>query len=242
MASRGEPCSATYTVTLVTEMRYISFIDDLILYSQMTPSAGQWPALKRPVYLFRNGELIVGDATQGGVGNEIVYGNDDDPNALMRIFPTDLNGENTIPERCGLNRLFWEAPYIVLSGDDSSYSPPAVTGQYRYWPGSPAISYPIRYKVISGSVTYNGRTYRPIPDGGQDTIVVVQDGGPITLAQGANAATIALALPLPVEDIKFDPRRHELFRAVHLLRGDEAQWDPNSPGSYVAPPYGWIYP
>ncbi len=130
-------------------MRYISHYKRLVLISKeqnVSPPIND----TNPVglYQFYNGELIVGDPTATGAGNEI------DGSKLMVLFP---NGANDL-EKAGLGKIFFEAPpldpttvttagkYRVLSGDvvldGKTYhegSVITVTGTPS-WTGTPATS------------------------------------------------------------------------------------------------------
>jgi len=230
-------------------MRYISHIDHLVLYSSMLPPQTLDPTAApmgyRPLYRFFNGELIVGDPTTGdGAGNSIDFGTSSTPpeQRVQRIFPTDLSGRAegeagvNIAELCGLNRLFWEAPLINIE-PGGEFEPQDATGTYRWDPLAPPLTYAVRYRVLRGTVTYNGRTYRPVEDG-QQNIIRLTDTSNITAGPGG--ATIALHVPEPAERERLDQMRDILFRWKHLLVGDEAAWDITQPGSYQGRDFGWI--
>ena len=236
-------------------MRYVSHIDNLVLYSSMLPPNSLDPATAptgyRPLYRFYNGVLIVGDPTTGtGAGNSIAFGDSSTPPELrvQRIFPTDLSGRTeddsgvVIGELCGLNRLFWEAPLITVN-PGTPFTPPAATAEFRHDPNAPPITYRVRYQVISGTVRVGSREYRAVEDGRQNIFYVETAGDPpsiVNVEAVGGPAVIALYYPEPVEKDKFDQMRDIMFRWKHLLVGDEAAWDITQPGSYRGRDFGWI--
>lgn len=249
-------------------MRYVSHISSLTLYNSMLPpnllNQNASGTGYRPLYRFVNGELIIGDPTTAtGAGNDIVPGTAVGPNPtppeqlLMRIWSVDTNGRpETDPacnvlELCGLNRIFWAAPYIVLDSTNNSFTPPTAAGTYQPDPNVPALTYIIRYQVIAGRVQWNGQTYDPSPDGRRNIIRLENPALPgtpmtgaipaITLDPSVTRAIIALTVPEPAEWDSYDQQRDILFRWKHLLVGDEAAWDPTQPGSYRwSNNWGWI--
>ena len=193
-------------------MRYISKYDDL----QLIDTKGD------PMYKFKNGELVVGDATtKTGAGNFIDPASftykDGKTYELTRVFPADLAGATTAAiEMCGqgsladplgtplgLRGFFFEAP-VLTAGTDTVVAKAKVP-----------------YKVLSGTVTYAGVTY-------QTGTEFVADG---TTTATTGVGTYALAIP----KIDWFPETKQLFKDRHLIDGNEARdyWVMTRDGGYV---------
>lgn len=178
-------------------MRYITHHANLVLYKNDGTVAERFGP---------NGVLIVGSAsTSTGSGNSI------DTTDLMKVYSTDLDGNTvTTIEMNGLGslngtsatggtvdpkekgyRLFFEAP--VLSGGATL-----------------TTAMPERYKVLTGSITYNGVTYK------KNEVFKSSSGVTATAGSGTFAAYIpeSLAGEPPID-------RDGLFDDKHLLYGDE---------------------
>lgn len=215
-------------------MRYISKNPELVLLLTNGKEA----------FEFKNGVLVVGDPTTAtGAGNFIdpakTYTfpeSDSTTFTLMEVFPTDLAGATTAKiEMCGQGSLadplgapiglrgyFFEAP--VLTG--TSASVPAKKN--------------IEYVVLTGTVTYNGVTYKV----GEH---FVTDG---TVTATTGTGTFALIFP----ENTWDVNTKALFKERHMITGLEARdyWIPTRDGGYVprgeftttdiATGYGYIAP
>jgi hypothetical protein len=194
-------------------MRYISPIQDLVLVtnplSTTPPTYDTNPVAQ---YRFYAGELIVGDPTTGGAGNEI------DPTYLYVLYPS----ASTPLEQVGLNKIFFEAPYIAAS--------------------SASLTADTVYIVLKGQVTWNGGTY------GEGEYFRVKSGDPTSVTEDVPGSI--LALDISNFDIGTEPYRyfeHKIIQAWYkvnnLVHGDEAEWDPSrwatrQPGNRN--PWTWI--
>lgn len=190
-------------------MRYISPFANFTIYKNGGALAHNFGA---------DGVCVVGSLTTAtGAGNYIDASANpgDTDEEIQLLFAADLDGNNTNRlERAGLGsldkstqesgagsltnisdgfRYFFEAP--VLTGTTDSVV--AVSGVY--------------YKVLSGTVTYNGTSYTK----GQEFMA----NGSETATTGSG--TFALTIP-PALKNECEAFRDELFKVRHLQKGDES--------------------
>lgn len=160
-------------------------------------------------YSFFNGVLIVGTPTGTGPTEIIDAAANADPAlSLQHPFP---NGANDL-ERAGLNTTFFAAPPIS--------------------PGATTVTADIRYEVISGTVVYDGTTYRT----GQVFV-----GTAVTDTSTTDGGLFALALPTPYFDPgETDGNRAEFFRIAILGSGDEMDYDLNQGGPVATKPFDHV--
>lgn len=147
------------------------------------------------LHRFKNGVLVVGDAALNTTGNKIpVTFSGTDSQKYTNLYST----ASTDIEKVGLGKLFWEAPPIASPAtntvDDSG----------------------VWYQVLTGTVTYNGTTYKA-----GDLFFTEA-----TFNDTTGTGTFALDVP---HDYKLSPVEHnqrsEYYKTTQLAIGDESSWN-----------------
>jgi len=178
-------------------MRYITF--DLGL--SLVQKNGEVGAYGTKQYKFFNGELVVGNTTANSAGNAIVPNlSATDGTALQILYPT----ASTDLGKVGLDALFFEAPDKTVAASTQSLD----DGTY--------------YKVIAGSIVFNGGTYIT--------------GNRFKNATGGSVnftSTGTVRKDLGAEYWKQDDldERALWYPIANLGVGDEATWDPATWGA-----------
>lgn len=188
-------------------MRYRSVANSLGIYRE-DGKIKRDPTTQDP-YRFFNGVLNVGTLTSTGSGNEIdPQLSATDGSSAMEIYPsagTDLG-------KIGLDVLFIEAPPIAV-------------------PNTPTAG--VAYEVISGSITYGGKTY-------QTGDVFYGVSGATALATGSTSASVALATDLKYRNIPCCDEEPALFNQQHTLNSEEAYFAYGATNGYnTLHTHGW---
>lgn len=192
-------------------MRYISQHSNLALYN----TDGTIEARFGPDGVLKKGTLTC------DVGNHAI-----DTTDLMRVYDDDLDGNTvTVLEMCGLGSLNKTSQTggsltNVQDGWRLFYEAPPISA------GTAVDANVERYKVLTGSVTYNGTTYTV-----NQTFDVVAG---VTATTGSG--TFAIELPSSLAN-ELPDTSSALFDEAHLLEGDETytEWGWNN--MYGADPY-----
>ncbi len=187
-------------------MRYTTHFADLVLYTPKGEVAAD-PLTCVP-YKFRNNELILG--TPQSTTDTL------NPEVLAKVYKTDLSGKKitdsgvNLLELAGLgclldpskHRLFYEAPPINLPH----------TGTYTNG---------VRFKVLSGTATYNGKTY--------------YQGEKFWVKGASQQITGNGQIALTAEPVECSLDLSAEFRNKELIVGDEpfSYWHWNKPGGIV---------